>query len=114
MTVADLNFRRPLMVNPKISCQNAIEMMKHENFEQIAIVDETGKNIFGVATVANLINNLLAGKISADSPVEKILSKQFQKVIFLQFFFFTNFLFQIFFFTNFLKFLIPNFENEKN
>lgn len=84
-TVGQLKLRSPLTVSPQISCQEAIGMMQRENFDQIPVVDESGKTVLGVVTVANLTSNLLAGKVSGDSPVEKCLYKQFKQVIFLEF-----------------------------
>lgn len=42
MKVSSLKLQAPLTVQPNISCQEAIDVMKMEGYDQIPVVDENG------------------------------------------------------------------------
>lgn len=42
MKISSLKLQAPLTVQPTITCQEAIDVMKKERYDQIPVVDESG------------------------------------------------------------------------
>lgn len=42
MKVSSLNLEAPLSIVPSVSCQEAIDIMKKEGFDQLPVVDNGG------------------------------------------------------------------------
>jgi cystathionine beta-synthase len=77
--VNQLPLLAPVTVNPHITCQDAIDIMDREGFDQLPVVNESGA-ILGMVTQGSLISNLIARKVKRDSPVERVLYKQFKQI----------------------------------
>ncbi|CAG0915194.1 unnamed protein product [Notodromas monacha] len=77
--VTALELNAPLTVLPMCSCQDAIEIMNKENFDQLPVVDESS-TILGMVTLGNLISKILAKKIEPWSPVSEVVYNQFKKI----------------------------------
>lgn len=77
--VSQLKLQAPVTVTPYLSCQAAIDILDKEGFDQMPVVDDFG-NIMGMVTQGSLISNMIANKIKPETPVEKVLYKQFKKI----------------------------------
>lgn len=77
--VSALRLEAPLTVHPSISCQEVIDIMKREGFDQLPVIDDSG-SVQGMATMANLMSHLANGKAQASDPVEKVLYRQIRKI----------------------------------
>jgi len=77
--VSFLNLQTPVTVLPDISCEDAIDLMRREGFDQLPVVNENGK-IFGVVTLGSLMSRLLSKKLQPTSPIQKGLYSQFRKI----------------------------------
>ncbi|CAG0901228.1 unnamed protein product [Darwinula stevensoni] len=74
-----LSLKAPMTVLPGVSCQDAVEIMDSNGFDQLPVVDEAGE-VKGMVTLGNLMAKLLAGKVEPQSPVAEVLYKQFHKI----------------------------------
>ncbi|GLV46443.1 Cystathionine beta-synthase [Carabus blaptoides fortunei] len=79
MKVSSLKLQAPLTVQPTITCQEAIDVMKQEGYDQIPVVDENG-GILGMVTMGNLMNRIVNKKAEPSDAVEKVLFRQFKKI----------------------------------
>lgn len=79
MKVSSLKLQAPLTVQPTITCQEAIDVMKKEGYDQIPVVDENG-GIVGMVTMGNLMNRIVNKKAEPSDKVEKVLFRQFKKI----------------------------------
>lgn len=77
--VSQLRLQAPVTVTSNLPCQAAIDILDKEGFDQVPVVDDFGA-ILGMVTQGSLISNMIAKKIKADTPVEKVLYKQFRKI----------------------------------
>ncbi|UYV75126.1 CBS [Cordylochernes scorpioides] len=79
MKMVSLNLHAPVTILPNLACQDAIDIMDKEGYDQLPVVDEDG-TIQGMVTLGNLMSKILAGKATAQQPVSSILYTQFDKV----------------------------------
>ncbi|XP_076325336.1 cystathionine beta-synthase isoform X2 [Tachypleus tridentatus] len=79
LRVSCLNLDPPLTVLPHMSCQDAIDIMNKEGFDQLPVVDETGV-VKGMVTLGNLMAKILAGKVTGTAQVSEVLYTQFFKI----------------------------------
>ncbi|XP_071806238.1 cystathionine beta-synthase-like [Asterias amurensis] len=79
LKVSVLKIESPITVTPKVTCQEAINIMKREGFDQLPVVNESGV-VEGVVTLGSLMSHMLAGRVKPSTLVEGVLYKQFQKV----------------------------------
>ncbi|XP_071511723.1 cystathionine beta-synthase-like [Diadema antillarum] len=77
--ISMLKLGMPLTVLSSVSCQDAIDIMNKEGFDQLPVVEDSG-NVKGVVTLGSLMSQLLAGKVKTSTPVADCLYKQFHKV----------------------------------
>jgi cystathionine beta-synthase len=69
----------PMTLEPSVSCQSAIEILKREGFDQMPVVGSSGE-IMGMVTEGNLMTNLLHRRVSKSDSVQKVLYKTFKQV----------------------------------
>ncbi|XP_057366168.1 cystathionine beta-synthase-like isoform X1 [Daphnia carinata] len=79
LKVSALNLQAPLSIVPSVTCQEAIDIMKKEGFDQLPVVDKEG-SIKGMVTLGSLMTRLLAKKADPKTPVEDVLYGQFKRV----------------------------------
>ncbi|XP_037552580.1 cystathionine beta-synthase [Nematolebias whitei] len=79
LKLQSLNLSAPLTVQPTVSCQQTIKILKEKGFDQAPVVDDTGV-ILGMVTLGNILSSILAGKIKVSDPVSKVLYKQFRQI----------------------------------
>lgn len=79
LKVSSLNLQAPLSIAPTLTCQEAIDIMKKEGFDQLPVVDNGG-NIKGMVTLGSLMSRLLSKKAEPKTPVENVLYGQFKRV----------------------------------
>ncbi|XP_070534882.1 cystathionine beta-synthase-like [Ptychodera flava] len=77
--VSSLNLGSPLTVMPTVTCQDCIDIMNKEGFDQIPVADEAGQ-VLGMVTLGNMMAQLLAGKVKSSTHVSQIIYKQFKKI----------------------------------
>ncbi|XP_021940064.1 cystathionine beta-synthase isoform X2 [Zootermopsis nevadensis] len=79
LKVASLNLEPPLSILPTVTCQEAIDIMKKEGFDQLPVVDDTGV-VQGTVTLGNLVTRMVNSKVLPTDAVEKVLYRQFRKI----------------------------------
>jgi len=78
-TVSDLHLPVPYTISPKVTCDQAVEILKTQGFDQLPVVDENGA-VVGVVTAGNLMAKLSSGRVKITDDVSEAMFKQFQKV----------------------------------
>jgi len=79
LKINQLALQAPVTIAPSVSVQDAIDIMDKEAFDQLPVVGDNGA-IAGVVTQGSLMSNLIANKVRPESPVERVLYKQFKKI----------------------------------
>merc|ERR1711899_490444 len=77
--VSSLQLAAPLSVLPHLSVEQAITIMNEEGYDQLPVIDETGK-IEGVATLGSLKAKVLKGKVMPTDAVDNAAYHTFKKV----------------------------------
>lgn len=77
--VSSLQLSAPLSVLPHLSVEQAITIMNEEGYDQLPVIDETGK-IEGVATLGSLKAKVLKRKVNPTDAVDKAAYHTFKKV----------------------------------
>nr|CAD7405711.1 unnamed protein product [Timema cristinae] len=79
LKVSSLGLDAPLTVLPTVTCQEAVDIMKKEGFDQLPVVDDGG-TVLGMVTMGNLMSRLINTKALPTDCVEKVLYRQFRKI----------------------------------
>lgn len=79
LKVSCLNLAAPVTILPDMSCQDAIDILNKEGFDQLPVVSESGV-IKGMITLGSMMAKILAGKVIATAPVSEILYNKFDKI----------------------------------
>jgi cystathionine beta-synthase len=79
-TVGYLNLSTPFTISPDATCQNAVNILKNEGFDQLPVVDPATGKIHGTVTEGNLLALLAAGRVKTSDPVSKASFRQFRQV----------------------------------
>lgn len=79
LNVSVLNLQAPLSIVPSVTCQEAIDIMKKEGFDQLPVVANDG-TIKGMVTLGSLMSRVLAKKADPKTSVENVLYSQFKRV----------------------------------
>ncbi|XP_065055705.1 cystathionine beta-synthase-like protein [Rhopilema esculentum] len=77
--VSRLELNTPLTVLPSVSCQEAIEIMNRETYDQLPVVNEGGF-VLGMITLGNLMSRTIAGKVTPETPLSECIYSKFKKV----------------------------------
>lgn len=77
--VEGLKLEVPRSVIPTVTCQDAIEIMKAEGYDQLPVADGSGF-VEGVVTLANMVSQIVNNKAVPTDKVEKVMLRHFQKV----------------------------------
>nr|XP_033798108.1 cystathionine beta-synthase isoform X2 [Geotrypetes seraphini] len=77
--VQALKLCAPLTVLPSVTCEKTIEILREKGFDQVPIVEESGR-VIGMVTLGNMLSSVLAGKVKPSDPVSKVIYKQFTQV----------------------------------
>jgi len=77
--VSSLQLAAPLSILPTLSVEQAIAIMNEEGYDQLPVIDDTGK-IGGVATLGSLKAKVLKGKVMPTDAVDKAAYHTFKKV----------------------------------
>lgn len=77
--VSRLELNTPLTVSPAVSCQEAIEIMNRETYDQLPVVNEGGF-VLGMITLGNLMAKIVAGKITPETHLSGCIYSKFKKV----------------------------------
>jgi predicted transcriptional regulator len=78
-TVAELKLQTPLTVAPTVSCQEAIDIMRDQGYDQIPVVGKDNE-VLGMVTMGNLTSQITSGRVEATDSVSKVLYKQFRQI----------------------------------
>ncbi|CAM9311636.1 unnamed protein product, partial [Pylaiella littoralis] len=76
--VSELELQTPLTVNPSVTIQEAIDILKKQGYDMVPVVSDDNK-IMGVVTEGNLMACLLNGRVQPEEVVESVMYKQFKK-----------------------------------
>jgi len=79
LKVSTMNLEAPLTVDPSVTCQEAIDIMKREGFDQLPVAEADG-SIKGMVTLGSLMTRLVAKKAERKTPVQDVLYNQFKQV----------------------------------
>ncbi|KFM60452.1 Cystathionine beta-synthase, partial [Stegodyphus mimosarum] len=79
LKVSSLNLLAPLTILPHMSCQDAIDIMNREGYDQLPVVDDSGE-IKGMITLGNIMAKIMAGNLMTTSLVSDILYTKFHKI----------------------------------
>lgn len=79
LKVACLNLEAPLSVLPTVTCQEAVDIMRKEGFDQLPVIDEAGV-VQGMVTLGNLMTRLVNNRVQPTDAVDKVLYRQFRKI----------------------------------
>lgn len=77
--VSVLNLAAPFTVTDTVECQEAIDIMNKEGFDQLPVMDEHG-DVLGMITLGSLMSKLVSGKVKPTSIVAEALYSRFHKV----------------------------------
>ncbi|GFR09776.1 cystathionine beta-synthase [Trichonephila clavata] len=77
--VRNLKLAAPITVLPHVSCQDAIDIMRTEGFDQLPVVDDAGF-VKGVITLGNLMSKIMAGKVVSTALVSDVLYTTFHQI----------------------------------
>ncbi|GFT96863.1 cystathionine beta-synthase [Nephila pilipes] len=78
-TVRCLDLAAPITILPHMSCQDAIDIMGKEGFDQLPVVDDAGV-IKGVIALGNLMSKIMAGKVVSTALVSDVLYTTFHQI----------------------------------
>jgi len=79
LKASTLAVEAPLSIIPTVTCQEAIDIMKKEGFDQLPVA-ETDGTIKGMVTLGSLMSRLVSKKAEAKTPVQDVLYNQFKRV----------------------------------
>jgi len=77
--VTDLKLQAPVTVGPTVTCQEAVNIMKQQGYDQMPVLDKDG-GIVGVVTLGNLNSKIMSGRVSGKDPVSEVVYKTYKKV----------------------------------
>jgi len=79
LKVSAMKLQAPLSIVPTVTCQDAIDIMKKEGFDQLPVVDNQG-TVKGMVTLGSLMTRILSKKAEPKTPVDQVLYGQFKRV----------------------------------
>ena len=79
-TVGYLQLNTPFTIPPSLSCQQAVDILQRNGFDQLPVVDQAANKITGTVTEGNLLAMLAAGRVQPEDPVSKATFRQFRQV----------------------------------
>ncbi|XP_071453662.1 cystathionine beta-synthase-like protein isoform X2 [Hetaerina americana] len=79
LAVSCLGLEAPTTILPTVSCQEAVDIMKKENYDQLPVVDESGA-VQGMVTMGNLMSLMVHSRVKPSDVVKNVLYRQFRKV----------------------------------
>ncbi|KAJ7381327.1 hypothetical protein OS493_001450 [Desmophyllum pertusum] len=77
--VSSINLQTPLTVLPSVTCQQSIDIMNKEGFDQLPVVSEAG-SVMGMVTLGNIMSQMLSGRITPESPIANSVYKNFKRL----------------------------------
>lgn len=79
LKMSSLNLNAPLTVQSTVTIQETLNLLTKEGFDQVPVVDDEG-SVMGMATVANLMSQVMRNKAMVTDPVSTVVYKQFKQV----------------------------------
>jgi len=79
LSVSSLKLNAPLTVSQSVSIQETLDLLNKEGFDQVPVVDDVG-SILGMATVGNMMAQIVKNKVRPSDPVSKVMYKQFKQI----------------------------------
>jgi len=77
--VSLLGVTAPLTVLPSVPCQDAVDIMHQEGYDQLPVVDQPGQ-VLGIVTLASLMSALIIQRVQPASPVSQVMCREFQTI----------------------------------
>ncbi|XP_046402229.1 cystathionine beta-synthase isoform X2 [Ischnura elegans] len=79
LPASSLGLEAPTTILPTVSCQEAVDIMRKESYDQLPVVDESGA-VLGMVTMGNLMSLMVHSRAKPGDEVQKVLYRQFKKV----------------------------------
>lgn len=77
--IADLRLKDAVFLKAEMSCGEAARRMRESDFDQFPVVDKNGA-ITGIVTSANLMGRLVQRKVTVDTPLSEVVSRELRRV----------------------------------
>jgi cystathionine beta-synthase len=77
--VSDLRLQTPITVAPSVTCNECVEILNKNGYDQLPCLSATGE-VEGMVTLGNLTSQILSGRVKGADPISKVLYRQFQAV----------------------------------
>lgn len=71
LPIASLPAKFPMVLAPKITCGDAVDIMRREGFDQMPVLDDKG-TILGMVTEANVLAQLMRKRVKKEDTVDKV------------------------------------------
>lgn len=72
-TVEDLGLAPVITVQANSTCEDAIKIMHDNSFDQLPVLDSSGRKLVGLVTLGNVLSRLTHGRANRTSPVSKVM-----------------------------------------
>ncbi|XP_033227889.1 cystathionine beta-synthase isoform X2 [Belonocnema kinseyi] len=79
LPVSSLPINKPVILPKGATCDEAIHILQQGKFHQLPVTDKN--EVIGFVTLNEILSTLISGKANRSDPAEKIISKQFRKVV---------------------------------
>jgi len=78
--VHDVPMATPLTITSKVTCKDAIALLKKEGFDMVPVLGSAG-NVIGVVTEGNMTSKIISGAVKPEQTVEdaRVIYKTFKK-----------------------------------
>jgi len=77
--VSDLKLEAPLTVSPDVTCNQCIDIMKTNAYDQLPVVGEDGE-VLGMVTMGNLTSHIVQNRVKPADLIAKVLYRQFKQI----------------------------------
>lgn len=78
-TLGDLKLATPVTCSPEVTCQQAIDILAKQGYDQLPVIGNNGE-VMGMVTNGNLLSKITSGRVGASDPISAALFKQFARV----------------------------------
>lgn len=72
-TVKDLGLAPVITVQADSTCEEAIKIMHDNSFDQLPVLDSSGRKLVGLVTLGNVLSRLTHSRANRTSPVSKVM-----------------------------------------
>lgn len=80
LPVSTIHFSKPVTLSKSSTCEDAINILQEGKFNQLPVVDQKNE-ILGFVSLNGILSSLISGKVTKIDKAEKIMSKEYRKVV---------------------------------